>query len=304
MNKINVYNMDIDKLKQILLDSEWVPNESVRNKSKWKKLDNYFVYLKPPKIEYEINQDLINLMKKYNELFKKNNFIPDVVRSKTTKIFKIYDDNNVSYGSTNMSIMRYIKSNLQRYLRKIETPFNIFNDIMKIKFKLIMVVHGANRKDINDIKKRLSEHIVIEKIDEYIKIYDEIIKKFIKKFNIKKKIAYVYALKNTTNNKTYIGVSSREIDKNNKDKLIEHLSKTHKNIKKRSYDIKILCKIKYSSNIGLLLIVDKYIVMYNSIKNGYNKTFRFVNRLNDNITQIKDKIEKAVVDDINSNYDK
>ena len=293
--------MDRD-LESILKDSEWVPKESASSK-KWKKVKSYYVYLSPPKLEYKIDQKLIDIMDKYNALYKlgKSKFVPNITVSKIAKIFKIFDNSGlVLYGYTNMSILRYIKSNLQRYLRGVASPFDSFSDIKKIKVQLITIINGADKTDLEEIKTQLKSKHLSRDIEEAISTYNTVVKKH----KLLKKTAYVYILSNSGTEKNYIGASNVKILENNKKKIINHIIKTHKNIKRTKgviYKIKTLCKIKYSTKVGLGLIIDKYINEYDSIDNGYNKTFRYAHKLR---RKIEEQLENDILEELNMEYDK
>ena len=289
-------------LETILKDSEWTPKESTSS-DKWKKIKSYYVYLSPPKLEYKIDQKLIDTMDKYNAIYKlgKSKFVPSIIASNVSKVFKIFDKSGlVLYGYSNMSVLRYIKSNLQRYLRGVSSPFDSFDDIKKIKVQLITVIHGADRADLDMIKTKLKEKHLERDIESYIESYNDIIKKF----KLSQKVGYIYILSNSKTEKNYIGASNINITESNKKAIINHIIKTHKNIKRTKgviYDIKSLCKIKYSTKIGLSMIIDKYINKYDSIDNGYNTNFRYVHKLR---RKVEEQLDKDIREELNMEYDK
>jgi len=264
-----------DRLIYLLFDTEWSPQESTRTKSKWRKEKNYYMYLDPPSIEYTVDDNMINRMKEYNELYKKaKNFVPNIEQSKTFKIFKIYNNTKKVYGYTSMSILRYIKSNLQRWLRGVDSPFSEFKKVSGVKVKLVAVVNGASKTDLAEIKNELDSKIANLNIDEVINSY----KKIVKKLNdrLVKKVAFIYTMTNRDNNMVYVGASEAPIDKN---KLIKQIIKKHKEVPTGEYNIKTVRKIMYTTKIGLYLILDKIIKQYNAIDKGYNDGFRYFGKL-------------------------
>lgn len=293
--------MDVD-LENILKDSEWIPKESITS-TKWIKVKSYYVYLSPPKLQYKINDKLIDTMNKYNAIYKlgKEKFVPSITLSKISKIFKIFDKSGlILYGYTNMSILRYIKSNLQRYLRGIASPFDSFSNIKDIKIQLITVIHGADKTELNTIKTQLKNKHLNRDIEEYIKIYDD----SITKYNLPQKTAYIYLFYDPKQNKNYVGASTTSISDKSKKLIIDYVIKKHQNIKRTRgtlYELTLLCKIKYSTKIGLNIIIDKYINKHNTVDEGYNKNFRYVHKLH---RKVKEQINKDICDELNMEYDK
>ena len=288
------------ELEIILEDSEWYPKESI-NSSKWKKKNGYYVHLSPPKIKYRITTELIEIMDKYNGIYKllKKGYVPPINQTEIAKIFKMYDGSDtVLYGYTTMSILRYIKSNLQRYLRGIDTPFNEFKNIKDIRVELLMVLHSTNKTILEQIKQDYKMNHVTQNIEKYIKIYHKIIKVY----ELPTNVAYIYKITNTTNEKIYIGASNEKIVKDNMIDIIKYVKSKHKNMKKTDkYEIDYLVKISYSSKIGLHIMIDKYINKYNSISEGYNISFRYIHKLSRNIEQ---QMKKDIENEISLSYDK
>lgn len=135
---------------ELLDDNEWTPSFYSK---RWIKRGLYYEYEKPPKIEYEITDDLIYQMQQYNKYFNKNRQPENTYEYDSIAIIKIYiiysDDMDEYYvGYTTRSVLRSLKLILHKYLMGEWTILNYFNDIHNIKFKLVKCLKGPPEKHL------------------------------------------------------------------------------------------------------------------------------------------------------------
>lgn len=280
-------NEDKNKMELLMNDTEWIPTD----KDKWEKVKKkkYNIInkgVKIKKIKYNITKTLINNMKLYNKLYEKTKYIPKT-NGNIVRIYLIQDQYNSYIGYTTMSVMRMIKTNLQRWLRGINNIFMGFRNIYDIKVSLLEYVKGhdpSKRKELIERKKYYSDKYKKKNknysIDECYKKYKEILENVINEY--KRKIneftGYIYKAYNKKNNRYFIGKTTKRITKNSKKQLLSYIS--YKNIENGNIDdleITVIEKNKYKTIIELDLRVDYYIEKNIKDKNMYNKGTSILN---------------------------
>jgi len=289
------------KMDVLLKDKEWTPNIDSSNWEKHNK--GYYTYTDIPKIKYIIDKQLIDDMKMYNTLYKQlKSYVPPFKQSSIAKIFSITQSNQKPiYAYTTMSILYYIKSNLHRYLRKEKSAFNGKN-IDELTIEVIMVVKNATKIDLNTIKRSLHTTSKLNNlnIDDVLIYYEKIIKDI----EVPKHTGYIYRIYRDDNQKSYIGASNKRLDNISLERVIQQHKNLHKHREQGvEFSIEIIVKVKYSLVIGLYILIDKYIKEYDSIDNGYNENYRYIDRLL-NSNNYKLILQKDILDAIDNMYDK
>lgn len=310
--------MIINKMDNILKDNEWIPN---LNDIQWKhiKNENYKIYQNPPNIEYTINDNIINQVKKYNKLYQqiksKIKQKEKINNIKITKIYIVYNNENTLFeiSYTTNTILHSIKLSLNKYLSNDPSLFDNFMTLKGLKIKLLECILGnITKKELMDKKK------------EYKEIYDKqkinLPKNNIKKYCIEtiKNISYDISLsyeKNITcyiyefnnNFKKYISGSFNKITKKTILELYNKMIKINSLIDDdiNKWKLKILEIYKSSSEFDCWIHVDYYIFINNSIENGYNLYYNVIENYinNDCISMIeKEHIKKNIFLKIQKEY--
>jgi hypothetical protein len=149
----------MDRLKNILNDDEWKPK---LNNKKWRQRNYYKSFPNIKKIYYEIDKDLIHLMKNFNKIYlkmrnKEGIYTNSLEDKKIKRIYKVYDkrnSDNFLIAETQGSVFRVLKISLHRYL--LGESDNYFDKLdvrpENAVFELIEYVFGSERKLDNKIK--------------------------------------------------------------------------------------------------------------------------------------------------------
>lgn len=288
----------MDKLME---DDEYVPDHE---EDDWKKIDDYYIIEDFKSIEYTINKELIEDMKEYNDLYskviekdkKENKKFNNKFNKNDNMIFRIYviyknDNSNFTINATSTSVYEAVKINLRRLLRGISSNLNMFmNEIEGTKIKVLAFVKGTddNQKGkLKDIKNHYTElfgksfepnnnknirlecHEIMEKMLEK--------DKEIHNYDIDDVETYIYEFYNTKSKKKYIGINLKKINiDKDKDKLFEEIKRYNKKLKNMNstfFILNILTKFTAQTYVKCMLEVDRYILKYNTITDGYNENY-------------------------------
>lgn len=171
-NDPNNYCEDLlkTKMKEILHD-----NESIPINNKWIKVINYYKYDEALPIEYTIDNELINKMKKYNNYYKiyvsKGYDLSKLYKYNATQYLKFFivfdpsDKKNFVIFYTSYSVLNALKTNISIYLGEEKiTNLNKFLNLNGLSVKLLGIYRGITSKNIPEVKN-IKNDLVMEFIN-------------------------------------------------------------------------------------------------------------------------------------------
>jgi hypothetical protein len=293
-------------------EKEWTPKPDDKS---WKKTDDgYYLYKDPKKVEYIINDDMINKMKKYIELFneletlgvKQPKDAPENKGEDTIhKIFMVYKDGSSKYSvnMTTASILEAIKINVRRQLLSLPNNLEIFADGLNgVKVKLIACTKGIDigkRKLIKEVRAKFeasaksTEKLVDDKNENTILKNYNLVASILKadeeanKYTIEKLQSYIFELYNKKTQQSFVGVSYKPVIKTDKVKLLvqsRQSSEKLKGIPNVDFELNILEEYQGLTELHCNFRTNHYIIQKDSISNGYNEYYYMMD-LND-VTEV------------------
>ena len=247
----------LDKIKEIKQGNEFIPEEDSNN---WEQIQgkDYFIYKDPPKIEYELNSEIIAQAEeclKLQSKVTKNNLKYD--KNKTIfKVYKLYDTNHLTISYTTTTIYKSL-------IDKIINLIKIHSEIPYFKAELIAIYKGEiERSELNIIKKEYENSGQESK--SIIEIYEELIEKISKtSIELEDKYYYIYSFMKGAD--TYIYGTNKKLNSKEVIQIIKN-----NNIELGKIKFKILEKIKYKYTCEAYIKIDKIIIENNTINRYYN----------------------------------
>lgn len=272
-------------------DNEFVPDT---NDKKWQKEGNYSIYRSEKKIQYKIDDQLIDEMKdfnkRYNKLKNKSNALYENEDVEVKRIYIIYtkDFEKFRTGHTSGSVYKMIKTHIHKYLLGQDNNFTkMYVNPLDTQVLLLEYVKNVTRKDLVNIKKYYEDYYlqnankgpnVKYKCHEFIfSVMTKVISYSIPN-NMEKTKYYIYELVNKIDNKKFVGITSQQITSRSKKKLLTQAKKFSQDMEDIEQSDIILNVIEIMNCYLLLecwLKADLYILMNDSVKNGYNNEFYF-----------------------------
>lgn len=297
----------MNEAKKILEDTESKPQLTDKN---WVKHNKYLSFKPTTKTEYTINQQLINQLTKFNELFETINkkeqpkvYANDATDKLIKRVFIATDTTkpeNIFICHASSSMLKYIKISLHKYLLNNNDKDQVFFKLKTTpgttKFKLLEYVKLDDDNDkitINVIKdgyKNLKRGEEQQQVQPQIQLpladlfnaltkhCTDVIKKSIPKKAPKTKY-YIYELFNHKNNKKYIDYTDIETIEKNKGKILTSAKRNFKGedkVKVQDIKLKTYETLEVFIPTEINLKTDYYIIINNSIANGYNKSCNFI----------------------------
>ncbi len=294
----------IELLKDIInSNKEFRPTS---NDSGWKKLDDKKYLVMSSSKNYEITNKLINLMKKYTNIYKTltGNAKDDVIKKYDDNIAIIYllenDKTSSRYiGYTTNPLYIFIKLNLHKHNLDEDNVFDNFdeNDLTNFTFEIVEYIKYSNRNDILErkrhyykklVKKDKTEEIVDTKMDKRDKLLDKIYDKRMDIFfellggqvsKFKSFKGYIYKITNGKKNKSFIGGYHRKLTKKKlldilfKNKALSEFKRDIKKYGRRNFDLELIDEYDAKTIFDFLLRLDFFKIKNDTIDSGYNQGY-------------------------------
>lgn len=253
---------------KIVNTDEWAPN--IEDKG-WRQGR----YSEIKDIKYSITKDTINKVKRYTDsfIYSESNRSPNIV-----KYYLVTDGKIRKIGLTDQTVKKAMIGQLIRYLKNEQSVFEHFPKIENVEFSLLL----CTKRSEDDVKKTIKylqkkHHITRSYSDVYRIRCRSIMDELNPDINSEK--AYIFKIKNRTENKCFIGASKNTSDK---DKIIRSVSKSdpdmHRDlfVLKHELSFRFIKEFEYKIDTELLIELDHIAEKYCSI--GQYNRFRYVKK--------------------------